>query len=161
MSTLSFDIKTSGVFFIKLLEDYGEFKSDYTSSRKALNCAMTAWHLSDWVYHEYNYKEKEEFTHFPSFQKYLKELCPSLQIMHDLTNGTKHYHLARHKPSVEDTELHHGGFSSDFSNDFDVSGLEISMKDGSRLFFEDEMETVIEFWKKYLRDNHKIDVQSQ
>jgi hypothetical protein len=156
MTNYSFDIKHSKDFFAKLLADYSDFKVDKTVSRTALNCAMTAWHLIDWIYYEFGYNNSEQFNKLSLFQEYLKLKCPSLQIMLDLTNGTKHYLLKRHQPEIKETTLHKGDFSRDFSRDFDISTLNIEMNDGTKKYFEDEIEIVVNFWIEYLYENHNI-----
>lgn len=149
MNELSFDIKQSKDFFLKLLEDYTEFTIDKTSSRVALNLAMTGWHLTEWIYNEFNSILRPRFSSLGTFQNDIKRQCQSLQIMHDLANGTKHYLLTRHTPVIEETNLHRGAFSSGFSRAFDISTLQISLKDGTVLYFEDEITKVIDFWRAY------------
>jgi len=156
MNSLSFDIKTTIDFYRKLLEDYREYSLDESSSRLALNCAMTAWHLTDWTYNEYN---SQLVSHFPTlsfFQQKIKLLCPSLQIMHDLANGTKHYHLTRHTPIIDDTKLHQGTFDNSFSRAFDITTLDIKLKDGTKVYFEDEIDAVIIFWRHYLQSTFNV-----
>lgn len=155
MSRLSFDIKNSSDFFKKLLEDYNEFKKDDTSSRVAINCAMTAWHLIDWVYFEFM---EIRYPKFSDFQNELKALCPELQIMQDITNSSKH-HTLRKSTSIETTDLHEGAFNDDFSSDFDISSLEIIKRDGTKLYFDEEIEKVIHFWENYLKEQFKINIQ--
>jgi len=158
MSDLSFDIKTSEDFFKKLQEDYKEFCIDKTSSRVALNCAMTAWHLTEWIYNEYNSQLISNYSTLTAFQIDIKRQCPSLQIMHDIANGTKHYLLTRHRPIIKDTTLHQGAFSSDFSRDFDISTLDIELNDGTKIYFEDEIETSINFWIQYLNSTFNLTI---
>lgn len=156
MSNLSFDIKTTADFLKKLIEDYNEFLVDRTSSRVALNCAMTAWHLSEWTYNEFNQQLATQFTTLSLYQQSIKKQCPSLQIMHDLANGTKHYRLTKHVLVVKETTFHKGDFSSDFSRDFDISSLDIELKDGTKIYFEDEIETTISFWIQYLKSTFNL-----
>ena len=158
MSDLSFDIKTTSDFFKKLLEDYKDFCADKTSSRTALNCAMTAWHLTDWTYNEFNQKLSSQFGTLSLFQQYIKQQCPSLQIMHDITNGTKHYLLTRHRPIIKKTKLHKGAFSSGFSRGFDISTLYIELDDGTKIYFEDEIEKTITFWTQYLKSTFNLTI---
>lgn len=150
MSKLSFEIKTSIDFFNKLQEDYIEFSNDKTSSRVALNCAMTSWHLTEWIYNEFNTQLKLSFPTLPTFQSFIKVQCPSLQIMHDIANGTKHYKLTQHKPVIKETSIHQGAFSSEFSREFDITTLNIELNNGTELYFEDEIERSINFWRQYL-----------
>lgn len=156
MSNLSFNIKTTSDYFKKLIEDYKEFCKDKTSSRAALNCAISAWHLTEWTYNEFQFQMSNQFTTLGLYQKYIKAQCPSLQIMHDLTNSTKHFVLKRHKPIIKDTTLNLGSFSNDFSRDFDISTLNIELNDETKSCFEDEIETAINFWMKFLQSNFNI-----
>jgi hypothetical protein len=149
MNKLSFEIKTSKDFFIKLKQDFEDFSNDIESSRFALNCAMTAWHLTDWVYHEFNYENT--FAKLSEFQEYLKKQCDSLQIMQDICYGSKHYKLIRHVPKISETEMHEGTFDSTFDFSFDTSELEIKMEDGRTLLFIDEIEKTINFWENFLK----------
>jgi hypothetical protein len=158
MSDLSFEIKTSEAFFKKLQEDYKEFCIDKTSSRVALNCAMTAWHLTEWIFKEYYSQLISAYSTLLAFQIDIKRQCPSLQIMHDLTNGTKHYILTSHKPIIKDTTLHEGAFSSGFSRAFDISTLDIELNDGTKIYFEDEIEASIKFWIHYLNSTFNLTI---
>lgn len=158
MNELSFNIKTTADFFQKLREEYDEFCKDKTSARVALNCAMTAWHLTEWSYNEFNPQISSQFPTLASYQQELKRQCSSLQIMHDLANGTKHYLLTRHQPVVKETKLHKGAFSSDFSRDFDISTLDIELNDGTKIYFEDEIEIAITFWQGYLKTTFNLPI---
>jgi hypothetical protein len=152
MSGLSFNITTSKEFLAKLLEDYEEFKKDATSERIAINCAMTAWHLSDWIFYEYGYEKTMKLF---NFQESLKAQCPSLQVMQDITHGSKHFKLKTHQPKIEATRLHHGSFDKSFDRSFDISSLDIEMKDGTKRYFEDDLNAVVGFWSKYFVETLK------
>lgn len=154
MSKLSFDIKSSHDFLKKLADEFADFQKNDTSSRHALNCAMTAWHLTEWVYNEFM---SNKFAKVEDFQSDVKKKCFSLQLMHDISNGTKHYKLNRHKPEIKETELHRGAFSNGFSRDFDISSLKIETNDGMIYYFEDELEKTVAFWKSYFHIELSID----
>jgi hypothetical protein len=148
MNKYGFEINTTALFFRKLIEDHEDFYKDRTSSRVALNCVMTAWHLHEWVYNEYNLSST--YPKLRIYQDYLKVSCPSFQLMQDLANGTKHFKITLYIPKVQETHLHQGGFSSGFSRGFDISMLEIKLDDGSVVDFESQIQNVINFWKGYL-----------
>ena len=48
-----FDIITSRDFLEKLEGDFADFSEAPHSTRLALNCAMTAYHLHEWVWGEW------------------------------------------------------------------------------------------------------------
>ena len=149
MGNLSFDIRTPVDFFQKLKEDYSEFTKDKTSSKLASDCAVKAWHLAEWIYKEYNASLCTQFPSFFSYQQNIKLKCPSLQYMQDISNGTKHFTITKYSPSVKNTELHKGAFSNAFSRAFDISVLVIELSNGTKLYFEDEIEKVIDYWESY------------
>lgn len=149
MNDLSFDIKSSEDFFNKLIEEFNDLQNDPLSSRHAINCAMTAWHLTDWIYWEFGLDKK--YPKLPDFQKNIKVECESLRIMQDITNGSKHYHLTRHKPISDKTSTDYGtAFPIVFSTSFSDPYLKVLTKDSQDFVFIDEIEKVIEFWKNYL-----------
>ncbi len=158
MSDFSFDINNSLDLYNKLLEDYEEFTKGSISSRLAINCAMTAWHLVDWIYHEY--ADKSRYSSIGKYQAEMKSKCPSLQIMQDITNGSKHLLITKYPSKVRKTNLHKGAFQNDAfqNNAFDTTMFEIEMQDGTKLKFEDEIEKVIDFWKIYLTTELHISI---
>jgi len=158
MSDFSFGIKSTSDFFRKLLEDYNEFCKDKTSSRKALNCAMTAWHLTEWTYNEFFQQFSSQFSTLGLYQQDIKIKCPSLQILQDITYGTKHYKLTRHNPIIKETNIHEGAFSIGYSRDFDISTLDIELDNGTKIYFEDEILKTINFWTDYLQSNFNITI---
>jgi hypothetical protein len=117
---------------------------------------MTAWHITDWCYHEFNSFLNASYPKLSLFQKSIKSQCPSLQIMHDITNGSKHYLLTMHKPIIKSTDLYNGEFSNEFSNEFDISILEIELKNETKIYFEDEIKKSVHFWLTYLRETFSL-----
>lgn len=142
----SFEIKNSRDLFKKLQEEYKDFENDELSSRHAINCAMTAWHLTDWTFKEYMSSHG-----FNDIGKYRGSLtCASLKIMHDIANGGKHLNVSRSKTDITDTVKVDGDFSNDFDpNDFLVGSLDLIMADGTTKNFFDEMTVVLQFWQEY------------
>lgn len=56
---------------------------------------------------------------------------------------------SRQKGDIKDTREHSGVFSSDFSDAFDISYLEIEKNDGTKLSFRREIKKAKEFWDLY------------
>ena len=46
-------LNSSKELFRKLLSDFEAFKGEPYSTYKAMDCAVTSWHLIDWVWQEY------------------------------------------------------------------------------------------------------------
>jgi len=45
-----FDIKTADDFYAVLVADFDDFMDEPHSGRRALHCAITAYHLHEWVW---------------------------------------------------------------------------------------------------------------
>lgn len=147
MDGLSFDIKDSKDLFQKLSEEYRLCKNDRLSTNKAINFACTAWDLAEWVAKEQD--PELSSGKIKEFKSDIKSKCPSLSIMQDICNGVKHRNISKYNPVVLKTEKHNGDFNDDFSRDFDISALFVIMGDGNKIFFEDEVEKVMDFWNNY------------
>jgi hypothetical protein len=157
MSTYTFDIKTAQDFLVKkVIPDYQDFKKNPLSARKALNSAMSSFHLIDWILNDNTLGHS--YTDISTLRTDLFIKCNSLVIMHDIANGAKHLALSRPKADIKDTHLHKGGFSRGFSFGFNVSALKIELNDGSKLLYDIELEIVIQFWKDYFKNEFNINV---
>jgi hypothetical protein len=151
MPNYSFDIKNSQDKLNNLLLKYNEYLENDISTSKAVELSVDSWHLVDWVFEEF-IRPNSNLT-LENFREILYPKCPSLKLMHDIANGSKHSKLTRPKASIKLTRVHDGDFSNDdfCSEDFDTSRLEIELEDGTILFFPDVIEKVIAFWKSYFQ----------
>lgn len=161
---LSFEIKNSKDLFNKLMEEYSDFDTQYLNPRFAVNCAITTWHLTDWIYHEF-YKDDDRFqdsikedkrgcikviSGLLKYQQYVLKLCPELGYMRLITNGIKHCVL-NDKNLKGRTALHQGDFNNDFSrHDFYVTRFVIETDKGDSINFETTLLKTIDYWKKEL-----------
>lgn len=138
-------LNSSRALFNKLLEDYKFFADDALSASKALNYTATAWHLTDWVYHEY---ESSTCGNLGTMRDAFFSLCPELRVMHDLATGLKHYTVSRPKSNMSGNHMA-GVFARQFARQFDVTRLVIDFADGSSEDIESIFEKVMSFWKQY------------
>jgi hypothetical protein len=76
----------------------------------AFNCAVTAWHLVDWIWADATDEQKAKLASTygfnqadgrDAFAKALLDLVPELAACSDIANGSKHFKLTRPKTSVE------------------------------------------------------------
>ena len=153
----TFEDKTSKDKFKELIHQYEEFRDDDTSSVKATELCTNAWHLIDWIFNEF--KEIHQKENIGDFRETLYPDCESLKIMHDIANGTKHSKVSRPKASIKETKKHIGAFSREFSREFEQTNLLIEMENGEVLYFVDEIEKVMEFWKDYFKSKLNIELQ--
>lgn len=91
-----FDIMTSRDFYAKLVADFDDYMSAPDSSRHALNCAITAFHLYEWVWGDwlktdYVVQKALGIRNQKTFLEWITRASPWFVAVRDLANGTKHF----------------------------------------------------------------------
>ncbi|MGE6316664.1 hypothetical protein ACQKC1_12945 [Shewanella baltica] len=121
------------------------FLTDPLNEELAVECAGKLWHLCDWYYEEY--KNNLPYKQLIDLQGYVGSECPSLRVMRDICNGSKHASLDKTRtPVIRKTQVHQGAFSSGFSRGFDISMLEVELVDGSIVDFDNAVKLSIDYW---------------
>jgi len=93
-----FDITTSRDFLAKLEADFDDFMKEPHSTRLALNCAITAYHLHEWVWGDW-LKGNPEIqkamgiagSDRKAFLRWIAKACVWFEPIQSLANGTKHF----------------------------------------------------------------------
>lgn len=115
-----FGLKTAANLFQKLLWEREQLHRamapenyrypDVTPIYLAYNCAITAWHLVDWVWAAASDEQRAQLAqrhNFPlsdgakAFKKTLLQAVPELAACSDIANGSKHFDLTRPKSAVK------------------------------------------------------------
>ena len=91
-----FYIKNSRDFYEKLLQEFDDFQQDQLSARYAINCAITAYHMHEWVWGDwlktdYAVWKKLGIRDKESFVAWLEGACPGFNTAQDIANGSKHF----------------------------------------------------------------------
>lgn len=157
--SLSFDLESSANFFAKLKTERALLGDNPTSSRHAVNTAMTAWHLWEWVWGgavKKNWAVRRRLgvgaLNRAAFRGWVLEQCPEMETMQCISEGTKHFGGTKGS-RLDGTRMHRGGFSSGFSRGFDTSGGRIRLaEDGAEPYFDVELDRVIEFWERFFAE---------
>ncbi|HDN9020725.1 TPA: hypothetical protein P2I16_002753 [Aeromonas salmonicida] len=128
------------------------FFADHLNEELAIECASKLWHLCDWYYEENKYTLK--YNQLSDLQGHVGSECPSLRIMRDICNGSKHASLEKTRtPIIRKAQVHKGAFSSGFSNGFDISVLQVELTNGSIFEFDREVRKSLDYWLKILSVN--------
>lgn len=151
---LSFDVSTPQGFFLKLKQEQESLEANLTSSRYAINAAMTAWHLIEWVWAlsvDANPEVKKQIgkhsKDLTTFRTFLIDQCPQMETMRCICGGSKH--LGVDGNSLKSTSVYGGSFNRSFGKGFDVARLEVEKNDGSLVYFDNELEAVVDFWERF------------
>jgi hypothetical protein len=91
-----FDITTSRDFLAKLEADFADYMKEQESARLALNCAITAYHIHEWVWGDwlktdYVVWKKLGIRDLDSFLSWIDQECPQFATVQELTTGAKHF----------------------------------------------------------------------
>lgn len=130
--------------FHMLGEAIDDYLSDVLSTRKAVMCAMFAWHLTDWVQAEHP-KHPTRRT----LQDEARRHCPALSYMRDIVTAAKHRSIRAWVSAVKSADAHRGAFSRGFSTGFDIPCLMLELADGSVVYFDEEVIKSRDFWHDY------------
>jgi hypothetical protein len=91
-----FTITNSKDFYEKLVDEFNDFHKNLTSARIALNFAITAYHMAEWVWGDWlkgdmKAKAVMSVNTVNEFKDWLDIQCPIFTAMQGITNGTKHF----------------------------------------------------------------------
>jgi hypothetical protein len=91
-----FDIITSRDFLEKLEADFDDFMKEPYSARHALNCAITAYHLHEWVWGDWLKTDYATWKTLgirdkDSFLAWIDKACIWFKTIQDLANGAKQF----------------------------------------------------------------------
>lgn len=99
-----FEIENSADYYAMLVTDFDEFMADPQSGRKAIHCAISAYHMHDWIWHDWlkdrrDIRKELGLTNFEVFKEYLKG-CVWLDILREIANGSKHFRRQLYKTQL-------------------------------------------------------------
>ena len=139
----TFGLSSSRDFLEELRETISDLKNNPVNPRLARYAAIVAWSMCDWVAKEL----KEPVQH-----DQIKEQCPALGYLQELANIVKHRELRPSNSPILNAADRTGAFSCGFSRDFDIVRLELTLEDGTTLWFEEIIQQALEFWEQYFED---------
>ena len=96
----------------------------------AFNCAVTAWHVTDWLWRDISPALKSELQvkRCEDFQDYVRNACPALKLCHQIANGSKHC-LVERNPNSTISAVISDGEGYDYGNPVIVEGETHHMAD--------------------------------
>jgi len=101
----------------------------------AFNCAVTAWHATDWLWQDISQGLRSELQvrSLQDFQDYVRKACPELNLCHQIANGSKHCLLERN-PDPTISAVISDGEGYDYGNPVIVEGDTRHMAD--KVFYD-------------------------
>lgn len=142
-------ITSASNLFEKLSQDYSEFKQNKYSAFKALDVALAGWHLTDWVYNEY---ERSKYSgDIGKMREEFYKTCPELRTMHDLATGYKHMTISH--PKDKHLTDSNAQWLDLVGRNGDPDGLKIT-REGVDVELDVLFEKVVDFWLYYFQEKH-------
>lgn len=146
MAHSSFEIRSSKDLYDKLVREHKRIMEDIWSSDHAINFSITAHHLYiDWLKKELPSAEYKKLTH-----KIKTTVRVEMEIVRDICDGSKH--LVINNPpqlQINDSQMNQGEFSKEFSRGFNIGGLTLTLHNGSKIYFDNVADRIIDFWSHY------------
>ena len=150
---LSFGRKNSSELLNTLKKQSGELAKSPLDTELANQCAINAWSLCDWVFKEHG--KQLGLTELKQLQVQMKQNCPSLALLQDVANASKHMKITKFTPTLKVAEKHDGLFDPELfdSSFFDVDALYLERVDDSKILFEIALNDVIKLWDDFFNSN--------
>jgi hypothetical protein len=115
-----FNLLTPKDLLGKLSHDMERLEADWLSQYAAFDFFITAHHLHEWLRKS---RRSREGRRYEKLGGGLQRICEQI------ANGSKHFlPKPEQNPDVAETRLHEGPFSQDFSEEHDISRLEIALE---------------------------------
>jgi hypothetical protein len=93
-----FDITTCTDFYSMLVQDFDDYMSETHSARKAVNCAIAAYHLREWVWKDWiandvSVQKMIGVCDRDGFNAWVNQCCVWFSLVREIANGTKHFKI--------------------------------------------------------------------
>jgi hypothetical protein len=90
----------------------------------AFNCAITAWHVTDWLWQDMSaeFKAERRWNTCTEFQNYVREECPELKLCYQIALGSKHCRLTGRNANPAISAKISDGEGYDYGNPIIVEG---------------------------------------
>jgi len=149
-----FDINDSVAFYGKMIQDYDDLVANL-DSRQAINCAISAYHLAEWIWGDwlqtdYDTWRKLKIRDKASFLNWVHSAQPWFTVVQDITNGSKHFTASRRPTKASGTYV--DGY---FEPGVQQMVLEVEIDVGTEKKWIEAvivLEDVVMFWNDFFRE---------
>ncbi|MHC2315178.1 hypothetical protein ACVIHC_002224 [Bradyrhizobium diazoefficiens] len=149
-----FDINNARDFYQKLLEDFDDYIQQPDSARLAMNCAITAHHMADWVWGDFlkeddTVKARLGVKKKPDFMAWIDRQTVWYGLVQSISNGSKHFVRENAQGTQKVEGWGRGGWGQ---GPYGASylAIEVSQTDPKNMTMSQLLEVVIRFWRDFL-----------
>lgn len=150
-----FDITSAHDFYRKLLEEFDDFMQQSGSARHAMNFAITAHHMADWVWGDVvkgdpALKAKIGIKTKDDFMAWIDTQSVWYGLVQGISNGSKHFIRENAKGTQKVQGFGMGGFGQGPYGQSCLA-IEVSATDPKYLEVSMLFEVVVRFWRDFMR----------
>jgi len=161
MTDYSFALRSPADLLEKLKREFKRLQEDETyQSDHAFNFAVTAWHMTDWIYDDARQRDPANPKPFGykrkgNFQQFVRSDRVALNICYELASGSKHFELPpekKKKVRETDTSIVGGASLGVFMLGYDrLAGtvLKIRLTSEESVRAEDVFADAMAYWTEF------------
>jgi hypothetical protein len=125
----------------------------HPTAREAFNLAASLWHLIDWIFEDPRLNPQRQQK--SDLQATLRQQCPALGVMHDITTLYKHARMTRPQGNVMATDVEMLGATFYFGPGGPVSEhpaeYVVTLEGGEQRPLNELFDEALKFWDSYFR----------
>lgn len=125
----------------------------HPTAREAFNLAASLWHLIDWIFEDPRLNPQRQQK--SDLQATLRQQCPALGVMHDITTLYKHARMTRPQGNVMATDVEMLGATFYFGPGGPVSEhpaeYVVTLEGGEQRLLNKLFDEALKFWDSYFR----------
>ena len=125
----------------------------HPTAREAFNLAASLWHLIDWIFEDR--RLNPQYQQKSDLQATLRQQCPALGGMHDITTLYKHARMTKPRGKVAATDVEMLGATFYFGPGGPVSEHPaeyiVTLEGGEQRPLSELFEEALRFWDGYFR----------
>lgn len=152
-----FDVVGWRDFYAMLVADFDDFHNEPDSARKAIHCAITAYHLHEWVWGDLLKPSKQLQSDLAvkdkvSFLKWIEKRTIWFAIVQQLANGSKHF---VRNPDIQTSKVGGYGQGPYGMGPYGHAYLLLDLGEGAGehrwMSAASLLEVVVRFWRDFFR----------
>jgi hypothetical protein len=146
-------ITCAGHFWQEVVLPNAVHYRQHPTAREAFNLAASLWHLIDWVFEDPRLNSQHQEK--KALQTNLRQQCPALGVMHDITTLYKHARMTRPQGNVMATDVEMLGATFYFGPGGPVSEhpgeYVVTLEGGEQRPLNELFDEALKFWDGYFR----------
>jgi hypothetical protein len=144
-------------FYAMLVEDFDDFMAEPQSARRAWHCALTAYHLHEWVWGDWLKSNRQVRDHLKvnssvEFLRWVEQHCVWFWYVQQLATGAKHFVRQPGSQPILVGQYGQGGYGTGpYGQGYLIVDLGEEAGDERYQTAASYLEVVVRFWRDFFR----------